>query len=46
MGSFKEEDERTQVTFKGDGILGQMQVCSGNITANTVMLLYKDCFNS
>lgn len=28
MGSFKEEGERTQVTFKGDGILGSMQVCS------------------
>ena len=26
MGSFKEEGERTQVTFKGNGILGAMQV--------------------
>ena len=26
MGSFKEEDERTQVTFKGNGSLGSMQV--------------------
>ncbi len=26
MGSFKEEGERTQVTFKGNGSLGSMQV--------------------
>lgn len=26
LGSFKEEGEKTQVTFKGDGILGSMQV--------------------
>ena len=26
MGSFKEEDEKTQVTFKGNGSLGSLQV--------------------
>ncbi|KAL3142087.1 hypothetical protein ABBQ32_004710 [Trebouxia sp. C0010 RCD-2024] len=34
MGSFKEEGERTQVTFKGNGILGAMQVIAdtnGNV---------------
>ena len=41
MGSFKEEGERTQVTFKGNGSLGSMQVkhaacnsCLLNISSN------------
>lgn len=34
MGSFKEEDEKTQVTFKGNGSLGSLQVIAdtyGNV---------------
>jgi len=34
MGSFKEEGERTQVTFKGNGSLGSMQVKRAGFACN------------
>lgn len=39
MGSFKEEGERTQVTFKGNGILGAMQVHMLLLCLNLVVFL-------
>ena len=35
MGSFKEEGERTQVTFKGNGSLGSMQVKRARFACNS-----------
>jgi len=35
MGSFKEEGERTQVTFKGNGSLGSMQVKCARFVCNS-----------